>query len=104
MELSELHISKVLTEQILLQRLPILRLGEKPYVEHFEEIAQLLSVQKKIVVMGYSPQHDYVALEGGEVLENPRVYFIDIPIPPLLMEEKLWQIVDKNSPNPRRNL
>ena len=95
MELSELHISKSLTEQILFQDIPVIRLDGKKFPEAFEEIAQLLSTHRGIVIMGYCPKHDYVALEGGKILENARIYFIDIPIPPLLMEEKLQQIVIK---------
>ena len=93
MELSELHISQVLTEEILLKRIPVIRLREKSYSEAFADIDALLSEHDGVVVMGYSPRHDYIALEGGDVLENPRVYFINIPIPPRKMEEKLQQIV-----------
>lgn len=93
MELSELRISKSLTEQILSQDIPVVRLDGKKFPEAFEEITELLSTHRGIVIMGYCPKHDYVSLEGGKILENSKIYFIDIPISPQLMEEKLQQIV-----------
>jgi len=82
-------------ERIRTGRIPVIRLREKEYEVAFQEIEALLHDRVGVIVMGYSPRHDYVALTGGRVLENPRTHFINIPIPPRQMELMLQAIVDK---------
>ena len=79
MDLTELRISDTLAEQIQTRNIPVILLGEVAYRICFQEIEALLQNRVGVIVMGYSPLHGYVALVGGRVLENPKVYFVDIP-------------------------
>lgn len=95
MDLAELRISDTLMEQIRTRNIPVIRLGDVKCEVCFQEIEALLQDRIGVIVMGFSPLHDHVALTGGRVLENPKVHFIDIPIPPAKMELILQGIIQR---------